>query len=329
MSSDQKHNTAPTRLSRWRVIEANKRATWGEPRLYFCDDADMDEPLVLHVSQGGNGDWYISVLPEGAKIGPTVRLTTSGSPRGFDGVPIAMANLYRALGGELPLSPGTTSVETGGDDVEEVCKGCGEVVVQAHGWSDCVRVLLAEKNRLSSALAERVAEREGVVELFFFVAVIPLHGSAGNSPPQSHASAAPLDVRTLARMLLDGSSRADEPKRLARIVKGLIPPADELARIVRYVARDGDGETPHTEAQKAWASMLEWLMDQGPATLIGATSVQIYAFFYELTKRQIAYNDAWIHEVTALGRAVDAYDAARRLVPESARTPTPNNAPNA
>jgi hypothetical protein len=54
-----------------------------------------DNDLV--VSMGGNGDWYITIVKHGEKIGPTVRLTTSGTPRGFEGVPAAVAKLYQAL----------------------------------------------------------------------------------------------------------------------------------------------------------------------------------------------------------------------------------------
>lgn len=72
--------------------------SWATPRRYRSDDRDVtgldNDLLVFH---GNNGDWYVSVLPHGNRVGPAVRLTTSGTPRGFDGVPAAMAHLYRAL----------------------------------------------------------------------------------------------------------------------------------------------------------------------------------------------------------------------------------------
>ncbi len=72
---------------------------WGEPRRYRSDDRDLagrDDDLV--VSQGGNGDWYVTIVKHGEKTGPSVRLTTSGTRPEFSGVPAAMAKLYRALG---------------------------------------------------------------------------------------------------------------------------------------------------------------------------------------------------------------------------------------
>jgi hypothetical protein len=71
---------------------------WGEPREYRSDDRDLrDGDKRLVVSQGGNGDWYVSILNPGQKIGPTVRITTSGCPRGYEGVSLAIGDLYRAL----------------------------------------------------------------------------------------------------------------------------------------------------------------------------------------------------------------------------------------
>jgi hypothetical protein len=71
---------------------------WGEPVRYWSDDRDLDrcnDDLV--VLQGGNGDWYVSVVKHGEKFGPAVRFTTSGTPRGFADAPVAVADLWRAL----------------------------------------------------------------------------------------------------------------------------------------------------------------------------------------------------------------------------------------
>jgi hypothetical protein len=70
-------------------------------RRYRSDDRDLpgsDNDLI--VTQGGNGDWYVIIVKHGEKIGPCVRLTTSGVPRGYEDVPVAMARLYRALKGK-------------------------------------------------------------------------------------------------------------------------------------------------------------------------------------------------------------------------------------
>jgi len=74
----------------------------GEPRRYRSDDRDLDghdlELVVL--PPDGNGDWYVSIVDHGDKIGPTVRVTTSGAPRGQELVCVAVAKLFRAMGGE-------------------------------------------------------------------------------------------------------------------------------------------------------------------------------------------------------------------------------------
>lgn len=68
-------------------------------RSYPSDDRDLDGcDHELHVFSGENGDWYVSIVRRGEVIGPHVRVTTSGSPRGREGVAVAIAALYRALG---------------------------------------------------------------------------------------------------------------------------------------------------------------------------------------------------------------------------------------
>jgi hypothetical protein len=72
-----------------------------EVRAYRSDDRDLRGcDNELRVFSGGNGDWYVSIVGRGDRIGPAVRITTSGTPRGFEHVPVAIARLYRALGGE-------------------------------------------------------------------------------------------------------------------------------------------------------------------------------------------------------------------------------------
>lgn len=75
-----------------------------EPRAYRSDDLDLDDcDNDLRVSMGGNGDWYVEVVPHGRKLGPYVRVTTSGTRRAQQHVPAAVHELYRAMGGEPPL----------------------------------------------------------------------------------------------------------------------------------------------------------------------------------------------------------------------------------
>lgn len=64
---------------------------------YLTDDADIDRHRnTLQIFMGGNGDWYVSVAPEGeGDIGRGVRITTSGSR--VPGLGNAIAGAYRAL----------------------------------------------------------------------------------------------------------------------------------------------------------------------------------------------------------------------------------------
>lgn len=71
------------------------------PRRYHSDDRDLergDNDLLVY--PGGNGDWYVTIVEHGKRLGPTVRITTSGSPDGQEGVAAAVAHLFRAMGGE-------------------------------------------------------------------------------------------------------------------------------------------------------------------------------------------------------------------------------------
>jgi hypothetical protein len=68
---------------------------------YRSDDRDLpgsDNDLVIFF--GGNGDWYVSIVKHGERIGPAARVTTSGVPRGFEGVAPAVARLHAALRGD-------------------------------------------------------------------------------------------------------------------------------------------------------------------------------------------------------------------------------------
>jgi hypothetical protein len=51
---------------------------------YTSDDRDLEDPNDLVIWQGGNGDWYVAVVPKGhSTIGRAVRLCTSVAPRHF------------------------------------------------------------------------------------------------------------------------------------------------------------------------------------------------------------------------------------------------------
>lgn len=125
-----------------------------EARTYLTDDCDEErvELRLLH-AHSGNGDWYVSVLPEGHKIGPTVRVTTSGARRGQERVAAALAGLWRALGGEADDRSAEAETAARGLVMGHYLYG----IPKPRGWSGCVFDALKV---LHPAAAEHLAEHQ-------------------------------------------------------------------------------------------------------------------------------------------------------------------------
>lgn len=71
---------------------------WGEPMRWLTDDRDLENRLELVVMPGGNGDWYVSVVPEGQFAAHGVRICTSGGAASYaPELPRAMAMAYWAM----------------------------------------------------------------------------------------------------------------------------------------------------------------------------------------------------------------------------------------
>ena len=66
---------------------------------YLTDDRDSRDRHELVISTGGNGDWYIAVVPEGqGSMGRAVRFCTSGGASvACPGLCRAIADAYRAI----------------------------------------------------------------------------------------------------------------------------------------------------------------------------------------------------------------------------------------
>lgn len=79
---------------------------------YLTDDRDLRCRHELVIGQGGNGDWYIAVVPEGeGTLGRSVRLCTSGGASSIaPGLVPAIAEAFRSLSAANP-SRGVTHVE--------------------------------------------------------------------------------------------------------------------------------------------------------------------------------------------------------------------------
>ena len=79
----------PTKINTGSVVEAR----------YLTDDRDDESRNELVIIQGGNGDWYVAIVPEGEGcIGRGVRIATSGgASTRVPGLAPAIANAFRAL----------------------------------------------------------------------------------------------------------------------------------------------------------------------------------------------------------------------------------------
>ena len=59
---------------------------------YLTDDRDDERKNELVITMGGNGDWYVAVVPQGEKVfGRGMRICTSG------GAQVAVPGLGRAI----------------------------------------------------------------------------------------------------------------------------------------------------------------------------------------------------------------------------------------
>lgn len=68
-----------------------------ERRKYVTDDVDQEpNPMAMHLDQGPNGDWYLSIMPDGDRFTRhCVRITTSGNR--CPDMPQAVHGLYQAM----------------------------------------------------------------------------------------------------------------------------------------------------------------------------------------------------------------------------------------
>ena len=66
---------------------------------YLTDDRDEPNRNELVIQFGGNGDWYLAVVPEGeGAMGRAVRICTSGgASSAAPGLPNAIADAFRAI----------------------------------------------------------------------------------------------------------------------------------------------------------------------------------------------------------------------------------------
>ncbi len=65
---------------------------------YLTDDRDYARRMELVIQLGGNGDWYVSVVPEGEGAVRGVRICTSGGAASrVPGLPKAIADAFRVL----------------------------------------------------------------------------------------------------------------------------------------------------------------------------------------------------------------------------------------
>jgi hypothetical protein len=133
---------------------------WGEPVHYLTDDRDSRERHELVIMQAGNGDWYVSVLPEKHRIGPTVRLCTSGGASSrVPGLVAAIASAYRALRGE----PKQRSETAESGDAEETIEANPKSLAAWKRRAEELERELAERAReCTEALEEVLSLKEQI-----------------------------------------------------------------------------------------------------------------------------------------------------------------------
>ena len=81
---------------------------------YLTDDRDEEHRNELVINFGGNGDWYVAVVPEGqGTISKAVRICTSGGASSVaPGLGIAISDAFRAIAEARKFSGnGVTIVE--------------------------------------------------------------------------------------------------------------------------------------------------------------------------------------------------------------------------
>lgn len=84
-----------TRASNGASVESPE---YGAPVRYLTDDRDTKERQELVIQRGGNGDYYVSVVPEGERTFRGVRICTSGGAASrFPKLVAAIADAYRTL----------------------------------------------------------------------------------------------------------------------------------------------------------------------------------------------------------------------------------------
>ena len=102
---------------------------------YLTDDRDEKQRNELAIILGGNGDWYVAVVPEGEKTaGRAVRICTSGgASRAVPGLGPAIADGFRALIAAAELARKDA-------DQEPACDISGRCVAPkgASGSTNCV-----------------------------------------------------------------------------------------------------------------------------------------------------------------------------------------------
>ena len=112
-----------------------------EHRDFITDDCDQGKE-TLRVSSGGNGDWYVTILADPKhKIGPTVRVTTSGTRREYEHVPMALFRLWEALGGKGPptfasMADGVAPADVYPCDIERAFKALDRIKPHVSHWID-------------------------------------------------------------------------------------------------------------------------------------------------------------------------------------------------
>lgn len=214
-----------------------------EPRRYRSDDRDLeDHDLDLVVMPpDGNGDWYVSVLPHGHKIGPTVRVTTSGAPSAQRDVPLAVAGLYDAIGGRPPRCSSCSELlfdlQMEGVGAKTPSEGIGLLAEERNKAVERARDLSAELEKVRGALLHMTIERNALqreVEEAEPLAVLKALDGAPKSVEVEPGGFRAMSVGERARWLADeafGRSPGDRINARARAGAERVEAASSASRL--------------------------------------------------------------------------------------------------
>ena len=210
------------------MTTTNDATQWGAPVRYLTDDRDVASRHELVIQRGGNGDWYVSVIPAGQRMAtPHVRLSTSGgAASACPGLTVAISNAYRAMRDASPRSGPREGGEPTMTTTKHIANEHGDCVA----WCPACRVERAAPSPCSGP-------REGGETMADVIAQLRAEGYTVLTPedresaPPARAAGMSADVTHFAKALEAVEDAANEA------IAGSTSDRIRLAAIVGTIVR--------------------------------------------------------------------------------------------